>query len=254
MSDRLQISIQVCQWSVDTDTMKLRYQHSSRYLSTSTPARGYSRVVLPLLAALMIFFLLPGLLAAQEAGEVIAPDAGAEPDVAGLPASGPPESAPALNDQATAAAVAAAQPGSTAETPTMRPLSRELRQDRLWLLPRHAEFTDLLQRAARQALQHADCNEVLYGNLNEFQTERVGTSFTILCMKDARTTFNQVFFADDLMSDEELTAAEETPDGSEELERLRQMMGPSDQPGAIVQPSQIPTDIVPDDLPAPTVF
>lgn len=219
--------------------MKTRFQYSSsQFLSQPTP-RVYSRVVVPLLLALLMFFLLPGLLAAQEAGDNALTDAAD----AGID----------INDQVTALAVAAAQPGETAATIAPPELSRELRTDRLWLLPRHAEFADLLNRAARQALQHADCNEVLYGSLNEFKTERIGTSFTILCMKDARTTFNQVFFADDLKSEEELTVAEE-PDGSEELERLRQMMQPSGQPGDSQSPTAIQPALVPDDLPAPTVF
>lgn len=125
-----------------------------------------------------------------------------------------------------------------------------LREDRLWLSPSHASHREALVRAARQALLHAECNEVLYGGLNEFRTEREGTSFTILCMRDGRTTFNQVFFEADLMTDEDIQAR--TPGGGAELERLRSLM---QQPG--VQPVQPPASqppAQPDTGPPPVVF
>lgn len=131
------------------------------------------------------------------------------------------------------------------------PSSKEpLREDRLWLSPSHASHREALVRAARQALLHAECNEVLYGGLNEFRTERVGTSFTILCMRDGRTTFNQVFFEADLMTNEDIQAR--TPGGGAELERLRSLM---QQPG--VQPVQPPASqppAQPDTGPPPVVF
>lgn len=245
--------------------MKARFHQSNSQFLTHTPSRGYARVVVPILLAMLLFFLLPGLLAAQEVGGVVEQNGGLADNSAKVTAepapdvttditatAGPVPGAP-LSEQATAAAMAAAQPGVTIEAVAPQNLSRELRADRLWLLPRHAEFADLLNRAGRQALQHADCNEVLYGSLNEFKTERIGTSFTILCMKDARTTFNQVFFANDLMSEEELTAVE-APVASEDLERLRQMMVPTGQPDDASVPQQNEPIVVPDDLPAPIVF
>lgn len=127
---------------------------------------------------------------------------------------------PGLLSAQQAAPAAEPEPLTTEGQP-----KRELRSERLWLLPRNANLADLLERAARQALEHPDCQDVLYGSLNEFRSERGGTSFTILCMRDARSTFNLVFEADDLKSSEELNnPADLRP--REELERLRQMMQP----------------------------
>lgn len=137
------------------------------------------------------------------------------------------------------------------------PASKQpLREDRLWLSPAHASHREALVRAARQALLHAECNEVLYGGLNEFRTEHEGTSFTILCMRDGRTTFNQVFFQADLMTDEDIRAR--SPGGAAELERLRLLM---QQPAGVssgsqpVQPpaGQTPTP-QPSNGPPPVVF
>ncbi|MDO8910069.1 MAG: hypothetical protein Q7W55_16405 [Pseudohongiella sp.] len=218
--------------------MKTCHYHSDRKSLNQAAFCGFPRVVLALLSALLLFFLLSGLSVAQEAGQ----DAGAQ------------EATPVLSEQAIAAAVAAAQPATTGEAPAQQPLSRELRTDRLWLLPRHSAFTDLIRRAGRQALQHPDCNEVLYGSLNEFRTERTGTSFTILCMRDARTTFNLVFFADDLLSEEELNAAEEPASSIDELERLRQMMLPQTAPNAAQPAEPIQSEAESAELPAPVVF
>lgn len=119
-----------------------------------------------------------------------------------------------------AAPVADADP-SVGELQLPPTTKHPLREDRLWLPPAHAPHRPALLRAARQALLHVECNEVLYGSLNEFRTEREGISFTILCMRDGRTTFNQVFFMEDLMSDEDIT---ERSAAGEELERLRSLM------------------------------
>lgn len=201
---------------------------------------------------MMLFFLLPGLLAAQESSIPSAQLAPGIQDQVGA-AVAANSSATSLNTQAAAAAVAAAQPGATGDTVSTQTLSRELNSERLWLLPRHAEFTDLLQRAALRALQHPGCNEVLYGSLNEFRSGRTGTSFTILCMQDERTTFNQIFFADELLTEEEQVANDTEPAPiSEELQRLRRIMNPSAQQNAPAAPANQP--LVPDNQPAPVVF
>ena len=133
------------------------------------------------------------------------------------------------------------------------PVSKEpLKESRLWLPPAQAAHREALVRAARQALLHQDCSEVLYGGLNEFRSEREGTSFTILCMRDGRSTFNQVFFEAELMTDEDIRAR--TAVGAAELERLRSLM---QQPG--VQPVQPPTtpeqpEVRVDTGPAPVLF
>jgi hypothetical protein len=101
--------------------------------------------------------------------------------------------------------------------------------NRLWLPPQHRESAGLLLTAANLALEHPECGEVLYGGLNEYRTEREGMSFTIMCIKDARTTFNQIFFASDLSETEIQTPADEAASSAEseenaELERLRQLI------------------------------
>lgn len=118
--------------------------------------------------------------------------------------------------------------------------------NRLWVPPRQSAFADLLLTAANLALEHPDCAEVLYGALNEYRTEREGTSFTIMCIKDARTTFNQIFFASDLPGNQT-----QTPEGGvapeaeierrreserrAEIERLRQLIPGGQQAPAPVQ-------------------
>lgn len=102
----------------------------------------------------------------------------------------------------------------------------DVRPDRLWLSGANNSLRPLLTAAAYKALEHPDCNDVLYGRLNEYRTENVATAFTILCMKDARTTFNQVFYATEL-DDVVVPAARprDTETTRAELERLRQMLG-----------------------------
>jgi hypothetical protein len=105
------------------------------------------------------------------------------------------------------------------------PLLADVRPDRLWLSGSNSSLRPLLTAAAYKALENPDCSEVLYGRLNEYRTEHVGTAFTILCMKDARTTFNLVFYASDL-GDVAMPASNPDDNASRvELERLREMLG-----------------------------
>jgi hypothetical protein len=141
--------------------------------------------------------------------------------------------APGLLAQDQVAQDQVAQDQAATELPAS--ISKQpLKESRLWLPPAQANHREALVRAARQALLHQNCSEVLYGGLNEFRSEREGTSFTILCMRDGRSTFNQVFFESELMTDEDISAR--TASGAAELERLRSLM---QQPGA--QPVQPPT-------------
>lgn len=76
--------------------------------------------------------------------------------------------------------------------------------------------------AAQRAMEHPDCGEVLYGRLNEYRSERGENAFTILCMRDARYTFNLVFNTSDL---EEVEVDPEEEDSSANLQRLRSLLG-----------------------------
>ena len=139
------------------------------------------------------------------------------------------------------------------EMPQIPVPKQPVKESRLWLPSAQASHREALLRAARQALLHQDCNEVLYGGLNEFRSEREGISFTILCMRDSRTTFNQVFSEAQLMTDEDIR--NRTAGGAAELERLRSLM--QQQPG--VQPVQPPTtpqepEISIDTGPPPVLF
>jgi len=144
--------------------------------------------------------------------------------------------------------------GQSTETDTAINLHPKtpLNNSRLWLPRHHAASAGLLLAAANRALEHPDCAEVLYGGLNEFRTEREGTSFTILCIKDARTTFNQIFHESDLTA----TASSAPGDDSssqEELDRLRNLLrSPPVQQAtpAPAEPQQPPVD----NGPPPIVF
>jgi hypothetical protein len=123
--------------------------------------------------------------------------------------------------------------------------------NRLWLPPQHTESAGLLLTAANLALEHPDCAEVLYGGLNEYRTQREGTSFTIMCIKDARTTFNQIFFASEL-AESEIKTPEEDAVSRAEIERLRQLIqNPSGQQAPAPAQQQEQTT---DTGQSPTVF
>lgn len=167
----------------------------------------------------------------------------------------------------TALSQLSTQPADTGDAINVHPKT-PLNTARLWLPAQHVASAGSLLAAAHRALEHPDCAEVLYGGLNEFRTEREGTSFTIMCIKDARTTFNQIFFQSDLPSAsapfaaapvaaDPFAAAPVAPvDESaarEELDRLRNLLGgPSGPPPspAPVEQQQPPVDTGP----PPTVF
>ncbi|WP_169792274.1 hypothetical protein [Pseudohongiella spirulinae] len=106
----------------------------------------------------------------------------------------------------------------------------EVRPERLWLPPAFAQYSDALSTAAELALEHPDCREVLYGRLNEFRSAQTEISFTILCMKDARSTFNQVFALADLLDNPAADARRAAR--QQELEQLRGLLQPSSRPGS----------------------
>lgn len=100
----------------------------------------------------------------------------------------------------------------------------EIRPERLWLPSGSSHLRDMLNLAALRALEHPDCKELLYGRMNEFRTENAETAFTILCLKDERTTFNLVFYAKDLAPESEQTGQVNDSESREELERLRNLL------------------------------
>tara|TARA_R110001592_G_scaffold66152_1_gene202936 strand:+ start:2452 stop:2961 length:510 start_codon:yes stop_codon:yes gene_type:complete len=68
----------------------------------------------------------------------------------------------------------------------------ESRSERLWLPANSAHLRPFLQMAVNLAMEEEDCNDVLYARLNEYRTIYEEPTFTILCKKDAKTTYNRV--------------------------------------------------------------
>lgn len=99
-----------------------------------------------------------------------------------------------------------------------------LRPDRLWLPANRRNLQPLLMAAAQQALENPECADVLYGRLNEYRTERTEPTFSILCLHDARTTFNLLYLASELEAGENARSADSGQPLSAELERLRRLL------------------------------
>lgn len=119
----------------------------------------------------------------------------------------------------------------------------ETRSDRMWLPASSAHLRPFLQMAVNLALEEEDCNEVLYARLNEYRTIYEEPTFTILCKKDVKTTYNRVvpitevdpeYFAKIQRSEDAAdTARTLTP----EIEALRnQLLSPSS--AASISPAQ----------------
>jgi hypothetical protein len=140
-------------------------------------------------------------------------------------------------------AVAAENPTETAAE------ARTVLPHRLWLPARQEELRDLLVAAAYRALEDPDCEEVLYGRLNEFRSENDETAFTILCMRDPRYTFNLVFNASDL---EPAGTTQETVSNTEDLQRLRALLG--DIPASVRPGSGEEAAEEPDETEPPEIF
>ena len=68
----------------------------------------------------------------------------------------------------------------------------DTRSERLWLPASAAHLRPFLQMAVNLAMEDEDCVDVLYARLNDYRTTYEEPTFTILCKKDAKTTFNRV--------------------------------------------------------------
>lgn len=62
-----------------------------------------------------------------------------------------------------------------------------------WLPGTHRELQPYLELAITAAQQREDCMEIIYARLNEYRTENDEPTFTILCKKDFKHTFNIVY-------------------------------------------------------------
>ncbi len=115
--------------------------------------------------------------------------------------------------------------------------------ERLWLPPSAASLRPALEEAARRASRDPECAEVLYGRLNNWRTEQGDPSMTILCQRDARSTFDLVYRVAELSVHEE----EEIPDFSSRdaesnLETLRRLLMSESESGVTAEPETEASD------------
>jgi hypothetical protein len=123
-------------------------------------------------------------------------------------------------------------------------MAADTRSERLWLPASAQNLRPFLQMAADMALEDETCIEILYGRLNEYRTAYEEPTFTILCKKDEKTTFNKVipitqvdpdYFARIQASE---NAASQSQTLSAEVEALRQQLL---APSAVTTPPQTPS-------------
>jgi len=138
--------------------------------------------------------------------------------------------------------------------------------ERLWLPASAANLRPFLVMAVNKVLEDPTCVDVLYARLNEYRTIYEEPTFTILCQKDPKTTFNRVVKITDVDPDyfAKLQAGAEAVSQSQrmnpEIEALRQqLLAPTAAQGAASTeapaaapvpetPSAMPLDV----QPAPT--
>lgn len=110
----------------------------------------------------------------------------------------------------------------------------DTRSERLWLPASAAHLRPFLQMAVDLAMENPDCTDVLYARLNEYRTTYEEPTFTILCKKDARTTYNRVVPISEVDPDyfAKIQRSEDASDAaralSPEIEALRnQLLSPA---------------------------
>ncbi len=127
---------------------------------------------------------------------------------------------------------------------------------RLWLPESSAHLQPFLELAVAEALRDTTCTEVLYARLNEYRTIYEEPTFTILCKKDYKSTFNKVYHITELDPEYNSRIAQSeatsqlTQGLTAEIESLRQQLvtplEPS-EPTATVE-LLVPKDEDPNDL------
>lgn len=70
--------------------------------------------------------------------------------------------------------------------------AQNVNSERLWLPASAANLRPFLVMAVNKVMEDPTCVEVLYARLNEYRTIYEEPTFTILCQKDPKTTFNRV--------------------------------------------------------------
>jgi len=127
---------------------------------------------------------------------------------------------------------------------------------RLWLPASAAHLHPFLELAVAEALRDPSCTEVLYARLNEYRTIYEEPTFTILCKKDFKSTFNKVYQITELdpeyhnrIAQSEATA-QLTQGLTAEIESLRQQLVTPVQPSEPTATVEllVPKDEDPNDL------
>ncbi len=115
--------------------------------------------------------------------------------------------------------------------------AREVHPDRLWLPASAANLRPFLVMAVNKVLEDPTCVEVLYARLNEYRTIYEEPTFTVLCQKDPKTTFNRVVKITEVDPEyfEKLRASADASNQAQslnpEIEALRrQLLGAGDAP------------------------
>ena len=70
--------------------------------------------------------------------------------------------------------------------------AQDVTSERLWLPASASNLRPFLVMAVNKVKEDPACAEVLYARLNEYRTIYEEPTFTILCQKDPKTTFNRV--------------------------------------------------------------
>lgn len=86
----------------------------------------------------------------------------------------------------------AAQEPAPAQPQANAAAQHEVHPDRLWLPASAANLRPFLVMAVNKVMEDPTCVDVLYARLNEYRTIYEEPTFTILCQKDPKTTFNRV--------------------------------------------------------------
>ena len=127
---------------------------------------------------------------------------------------------------------------------------------RLWLPESSVHLHPFLELAVAEALRDPTCTEVLYARLNEYRTIYEEPTFTILCKKDYKSTFNKVYHITELdpeynnrIAQSEATS-QLTQGLTAEIESLRQQLVTPVQPSEPTATVEllVPKDEDPNDL------
>lgn len=110
-----------------------------------------------------------------------------------------------------------------------------VKPERLWLPSSAQHLRPYLELAVERSLEDEDCHEILYARLNEYRTVYDEPTFSVLCKKDYKTTYNHIYpvseldeFYDSRVEQSETIATSASALG-EDIQALREsLLVPSD--------------------------